>query len=275
MKYSGFHRVLGILHHEERSTWSICFGNQIVVDELDTLRRSYKQEGRTPPSYTALVIKAIAGGVRELLPRYPELNSMLTGVPPFRRIHVFDRICAGCAVARTEDGLDRTGHHVIEDADRKTLEQITEELRVASTQPVDNVPSLRSAFSLYRRPYPVQRLMMLFGWRVPALRRQYRGTFSVTTVGKFGVDYQLTLPQTSCLEFGFGVICERPVARDGQLTVARTFNLTVSFDRRLMNGRPCALLMERLRDILEHAEFADTGQSPTAGDAPLNISAAG
>ncbi len=257
MRFTGFHRAIAIFHREHRQTFPIHFGNEILVEELDKLRNRYKQAGLQAPSYTAMVIKAIAIGIKETSKQYPEINSFLTGFAGWKTIHTFDRISAGVAVSRDEDGLDRTIHGVIQDPEQTPLSKITAQLKIFSTGVVKDIDYLRNCYYLFRAPRIVQEIICWCGKTFPKNRRLYRGTFAITTIGKFGVDWQLMLPQSATLQFGFGAIRERPVVKDGQVVSARTFYLTHSFDRRLMNGKPCTILMERIREILNHAEFDD------------------
>jgi len=254
MRYSGFYRAIGILHGEHRATWPIHFCNEIEIERLEEYRR---RTGANKPSYTALVVKAIAKAVREISAEYPQINSYLRNVLGWKTIHTFDRISAGVAVSRDDAGEDQTVVSIVLDPERTPLSAITEQLRDHATMPVRDIPYVRNCYYLFRLPSPLQRLMLWVGKTFPEKRRLYRGTFTLTSVGKFGVDFQLTLPQASSLQFGFGSIRQRPVARDGQVIAAKTFFLTLSFDRRLMNGKPCAKLMERIRTILESAEFDD------------------
>lgn len=256
MKYNGFHRAIGILHRENSTTWPICLCNEVEADALDRLRSGYTAIGLQPPSYTAMVIKAAALAIAEVSRDYPEINSFLSNVPGFRRIHYFDTISAGCVVSLEADGDDQAYMAVVQRPHERPLAELTEQLQASSTSPANEAGRVNSRY-LYRLPRIAQEVMLWFGRSMPELRAAYRGTFAITTVGKFGVDYQLTLPQPCSLQFGFGVIRERPVVRDGTVVAARTFFLTLSFDRRLMNGKPCALLMERIREILHTADFRE------------------
>lgn len=273
MRYTRFHRAIAVLQRQEQRAWSICFTNEIEVEALDRLREAYRDAGQTPPSFTAMVIKAIALAIAELRPRYPELSSTLAGLPGLRWIHVYDRQSAGLAIAREEaDGRDVVFNTVLEDPDRAPLGELTRRLQEASQRPVEELADVRQCRRVFNLPAPIQWLLLTVGGLIPRARQQFRGTFALTTVGKFGVDCQLTLPQTACLHFGFGAIRSRPVVHGEQVVPARTLFLTVSFDRRLLNGRPVALLMERTRQVLQTAEFHE--EIPAVGldrtDVPAN-----
>ena len=178
------------------------------------------------------------------------------GIPGLRWIHVFEDLSAGVAISRDgENDQDLVYFSIYQSPQRQTLSEMAAKLRDEATRPVHEVATLREAERVLTLPPIVQNIILGLGAMIPKARQRFRGTFALTSVGKFGVDYQFTLPQTACLHFGFGAIRERPIVEDGQVTAARTFYLTLSFDRRLMNGRPPATLMGRIREMIESASF--------------------
>ena len=81
-------------------------------------------------------------------------------------------------------------------------------------------------------------------------------------MGKFGADFHLSLPQTSTLQFGMGAVKDRVVARAGLPVVVKTMNLTLSFDRILMNGRPAGILLETIARIMTQLELDEAISLP-------------
>ena len=274
MRYSGFHRLTRRVHREHREYWQVHLGSEIEADRLCALRATFRQRGWDPPSFTAMVVKAISLALRETSAIYPELNCIVTGCLGWRTIHTFERVSAGVAVAREMNGADTVSLAVIEDPEQLPLAGITKRLSDFATKPAHEVPELRNCERLVRTPWPLQSLLLWLGHRVPALRRRYRGTFILTTVGKFDVDWQLTLPQGATLQFGFGVIRDRAVVRHGQVVPAKTFNLTMSFDRRVLNGRQCAVLLKSIRQILTEARFEDWPATEAPQPQPMRLNPA-
>lgn len=257
MRYSGFHRAVRYIHAGVRRRWPVNFCNQVELDALDALRAASERAGLAKPSYTAAVTKAIAMAVAELQDTFPELNSMIGRFLGFHWISRFESISAGVAVSRDDDGMDRIFVQVIPEPHRLTLGDLTQRLRHASTAAASELPDYAATRSLYRKPGFLQKPLIYFGEVAPKLHARYRGTFSLTTVGKFGIDMQTTLPLTTPIQFGFGRVQPRPVVRGGGVAVANTVMLTLTFDRNLLNGRPCAELMERVCTILSTADFGE------------------
>lgn len=79
------------------------------------------------------------------------------------------------------------------------------------------------------------------------------GTFSTSNLGMYGVEEFAAVimpPQAAIL--AVGAIAERPVARQGQLVVARTMKATVSCDHRVVDGVDAARFLGELKRILEN-----------------------
>lgn len=252
MKYTGFHRALEIDHKAHRNSWQIHVCNEIEVDQLDILRDTFRSKGLRPPSYTAMVIKAIAMALNEYKSVYPQTNSFLKNYFGFKSISTFDGISGGCSTALESEDAVTVG--VVLEPQRKPLSEITYELSQFSDPKSKIVTDVRM---YYRLPRILQVFLHWLSQNSSSLRYKHRGTFCINPVGKFGIDYHLSLPQTSSLQFGMGTARERVVARDSKPFVTKTFYLSASFDRRLMNGRPVAQLMERVRQILNAADFKE------------------
>ncbi len=78
------------------------------------------------------------------------------------------------------------------------------------------------------------------------------GTFSVSNLGMYGVERFAAVinpPQAAIL--AVGAMLEKPVARDGQVSVAPCVVLTLSCDHRAVDGAQAGLLLTALRSRLE------------------------
>ena len=256
MRYSGFYRAVGYIHNVAKQRWPIAMACDVECDEIDRLRRA-AAAGEDKPSYTACVTKAIGMAIAELSQQYPELNSMIGRFLIWRWVRRFNGISAGVAVSREEEGLDRVFNLVIQEPQLLSLAELTAQLEHASRGPAGEVPQYAANQSMYKLPGFVQRIMLYLGATLPGLHQKHWGTVSLTTVGKFGVDLQMVMPLTTPIQFGFGAVRKRPVVRGDQIVAALTMNLSMAFDRRLLNGRPPGALLGRVQHILA---TADDGQ---------------
>ncbi|HVM97351.1 MAG TPA: dihydrolipoamide acetyltransferase family protein [Candidatus Acidoferrales bacterium] len=77
-------------------------------------------------------------------------------------------------------------------------------------------------------------------------------TFSISNMGMLDIDEfsaVITPPQAAIL--AVGTIKDRPIARDGQIVVAKTMRVTLSVDHRVLNGVEAGRFLEDLKHVLE------------------------
>lgn len=79
------------------------------------------------------------------------------------------------------------------------------------------------------------------------------GSFSISNLGMHAVDSMasIIMPGQAGI-LGLGTVAGRPVARDGQLAVARVMTATLSCDHRLIDGAIAAGFLNELKRLLEH-----------------------
>jgi len=153
-----------------------------------------------------LLVPTVLKAVAETLKEFPELNARLDG----DEIVYLDRYDLGFAV-QTDDGLVVP---VVRGCDSASVDELAEEVR-----------------------------RLAEAARGGALKpEELRGsTFTVTSAGKLAGLLQTPIvnhPEVAILSIGR--IAERPVVRDGQLAVAQTGYVSVTFDHRVVDGARAA-----------------------------------
>ena len=153
-----------------------------------------------------LLVPTVLKAVAETLKEFPELNARLDG----DEIVYLDRYDLGVAV-QTDDGLVVP---VVRGCDSASVDELAEEVR-----------------------------RLAEAARGGALKpEELRGsTFTVTSAGKLAGLLQTPIvnhPEVAILSIGR--IAERPVVRDGQLAVAQTGYVSVTFDHRVVDGARAA-----------------------------------
>jgi 2-oxoisovalerate dehydrogenase E2 component (dihydrolipoyl transacylase) len=87
-----------------------------------------------------------------------------------------------------------------------------------------------------------------------ATREELTGsTITVTSLGKLGGIAStpvINAPEVAII--GLNKAVERPVVRDGAVTVRRIMNLSSSFDHRFVDGYDAAAMIQHLKELLEH-----------------------
>ena len=152
------------------------------------------------------LVPAVLKASAEALKEYPELNARIEG----DELVYLDRYDIGVAVA-TDDGLVVP---VVRNCDSASLDQLSVEIaRLAEAART--------------------------GTLKPEELRD--GTFTITSAGKFAglvVTPLINPPQVAIL--GVHRIAEQPVVRDGEVTIRRMGNVSVTFDHRVIYGKRAA-----------------------------------
>ncbi len=79
------------------------------------------------------------------------------------------------------------------------------------------------------------------------------GTFTISNLGMFGVEHFEAIinpPQAAILATGGAI--EKPVVRDGALTVGHEMSATLSADHRVVDGAIAAAYLQTLKQLLEN-----------------------
>ncbi|MEU4660121.1 dihydrolipoamide acetyltransferase family protein, partial [Streptomyces sp. NPDC023723] len=189
------------------------------VDADATGLLDVKRQLAAPDSERISLLALLARICVAALARYPELNSTVdTGRQEIVRL---PSVHLGFA-AQTERGLVVP---VVKDADRRTLPELSAEI------------SRLTAAAREGRLTPAE----LSG-----------GTFTLNNYGVFGVDGSTPIinhPEAAML--GVGRILPRPWVVDGELTVRRLCQLSLSFDHRVCDGGTAGGFLRQVADLVE------------------------
>jgi 2-oxoisovalerate dehydrogenase E2 component (dihydrolipoyl transacylase) len=189
-----------------------------ATDLVETRRALNAADQARPVSLLALLARFTILGLR----RYPELNARIEQ----DEIIVPDAVHLGFA-AQTDHGLVVP---VVHDAHRLTTRDLSARLAERTTAARD------------RRLSPAD----LAG-----------GTFTVNNYGVFGVDGSAAIinhPEVAIL--GMGRVIDRPWVTDGQLTVRKVTELTLSFDHRACDGGTAGGFLRYVADCIESPAVA-------------------
>lgn len=185
---------------------STTLTREASADILVAMRQSLSRKLGQTPSYDALFIKLFAAALRE----HPELNATLENdcIIRLRDINI------GFAVAVPNGLIVPTIQH----ADSATLGEIQ-----------------RTVTELSERA--------LAGRLQPA--HLEGGTATISNLGIHGIDaFTPILNGSQSAILGIGRIAQRPVVRNGALAIGYACVLSLTFDHRVADGAPAALLLD-------------------------------
>lgn len=171
------------------------------------------EEGQVPVSYNAIIVKAVAGTLRQ----YPMLNAVVDG----RDIKILKQIHIGMAMDFGKGLIVPK----VRQADTKSIRIIADELG-------DLVERAQQHKLL---PDELQ-----------------EGTFTITNLGRWDIDGFTPInnfPESAIL--GVGRIVEKPWVRDGEVVAEPRLALSLTFDHRIIDGALGARFLKALKDRIE------------------------
>ena len=271
---------LAIAEHEIRPGLTVSFLSEVDLTEVERVRAKVPP-GQPKPSYTAIVVTALALAIRDF--PYANRRVILRGIWPFGgpRLQAFTRIDIAVAVERDIAGSESTMFiDIIRDADKAPLDRITGSLHALATCDVTTNKQWREFSGLITRlPTWLSTLLIRIPVYSPGHWVQYRGGPAlVSSPAKYGVD-AVVGTWVHPIGVSFGLVKPRPVAVGTRVEVRPTFTLTLNFDRRVMAGAQAARFFNRMVEVLEHAdaeispflysEVPPTREDMTAVDVPV------
>ena len=186
--------------------------------EMDRAAEMRKQINEIDPELKVSLNDIIIKVAAVALTQHPSVNASFQE----KSVRYYERADIGVAVA-IEDGLITP---VVRSADRKTIGQISREVRELAER----------ARSRKLKP------------------EEYTGaTFSVSNLGMFGIDEftgVINPPEAAIL--AVGAMQQKPVVRDGQIVVRQLMRVTMSCDHRVIDGATGAKFLQTFKKILEN-----------------------
>lgn len=230
---------------------------EIDISSIERLRAKLKTE-HSKPTYTSFIAKAIAKVLQEM----PHANRATMEFCFFKRIYRFLNTHVSVAVERddADSAIGGAFVYTIYNTDKKSLGEITQEISgLAAARLSDNDPRLdrwkRMVEGVKLTPFIwIIQVVVAIQKNIPSLYVKNRGGAAmISSPSKYGVDFIVAhWPYTLGVSFGFAK--ERPWVEAGNLVVRKTMPITLAFDRRVISGADAARFMNRMCELLEHAE---------------------
>ncbi len=205
------------LHKTLDTAASTTLTREASADFLVAARQRLAAKLGQAPSYDALFIKLFAAALRER----PELNAVIEGDSIVRFAH----INVGFAVA-VPNGLIVP---VVPNADASPFGTMVEKVKNLTER----------ALSGRLQPADVE-----------------AGTATISNLGGHGVDaFTPILNGSQSVILGIGRIVQRPVVRNAELAIGHTCMLSLTFDHRVADGAPAALLLDAVVRRMNDEQF--------------------
>jgi hypothetical protein len=191
-----------------------------------------------------------------------------------KQLIMFDDVNVGMMIEGKVGEKRALMGHVIRGANRKTFQEIHEEIRSVQSTPV---PSNRGMPTWYRSvmllPWPLSKLikssLAMIMRRDPTIPVAMAGTVGITSVGMFGGSHGgwgLT-PTGNSLGLVVGGIAWKPAVIEGRIEPREILNLTVMFNHDVIDGAPATRFTRRLVELIENGYGLDEDQMNCASGA--------
>ncbi len=217
--------------------------------EFDVTEAVARLRGDAEASWTGFVMATLGRAIA----RHPELNA--------RRVRnsllQFSRVDVAATVERDGPQGPVPVAFVVHAADEKSPAAITGQLRAAKAQ----APTGRQGRTavLTALPAPVRRAAFRLLGATTAGAASFGPCVGVTSLGMFGHGGGWAIPVAPLtVVVTVGAVVDRPIVRDGAITVGSMLPLTLSFDHAVVDGAPAARFTETLRVLTESAAAFDT-----------------
>ena len=175
-----------------------------------------------------------------------------------RKLVLFDDVNVGLMVEQKVGEKRALMGHVIRAANRKTYQEIHDEIRKVQSEPVPPGRGMPNWFrSVMLLPWPLSKLVIgllrMNSRRDPTIGAAMGGTVALTSVGLFGGGHSGwgLSPTPEPLGLVVGGIAWKPAVIDGRIEPREILNLTVTFDHDIVDGGPATRFVRRLVELIE------------------------
>jgi pyruvate/2-oxoglutarate dehydrogenase complex dihydrolipoamide acyltransferase (E2) component len=155
--------------------------------------------------------------------------------------------------------------HIIRAANRKTVYQISAEIRSVQAQPVS---SAQRGGLMNIAPHLPRFTRLLFFWaqkKNPHWFKQLSGTVVITSVGMFGRGggWGISFLPIHNLGLTVGGITQKPGVHNGEIAIREYLHLTISFNHDVVDGAPAARFTQSLVELIESASVLQEEPLPS------------
>jgi pyruvate/2-oxoglutarate dehydrogenase complex dihydrolipoamide acyltransferase (E2) component len=230
---------------EIRAISPVFLGTEVDMTLVQSHRTAAREQGRRPGSVLAYVLYAAARALRA----HPSANAAMRGrVSP--RVARYPQVHGKITLDKTLNGERVVVSTVLLDLHEAGLAEIQQRIDHFRDGDPATMPEFAAMRLLQRLPRPLGALAFRLGVRPLDRRSAAMGTFAVTSLGHRPVDAFYSVGGTT-VTLGLGRMTDRPMVRDGAVTVASVMRLSLTFDHRVIDGAEAADVLADIKDALE------------------------
>lgn len=134
------------------------------------------------------------------------------------------------------------------------MDAISSEIKHLSELPFHRMPNIKLIKLFNMEPEFLKYLTLRMLCQSAHLYNFFFGTIGFTNLGKFGITHFYPL-WINATVFGIGSIEEKPVVRNGQITVAPILHITIAFNHRIIDGSVAAEILADVKRTIEDGNY--------------------
>ena len=233
--------------------------------EVDVTKAvEYIKEQRTKGNKITMTHVISSALARSLAEDAPEINCYV------KRGRLIPRETVDVAVPVNIRGGSEMSIAIIKSADKKTLSEISEEIRLkaADSRQGHEEKSMKNKYTLSKVPWPFRRWVFLLlrfiayelGIKIGGLSENTFGSIVLSNIGTHGLTTGMPalfpaakVPAVVVM----GKEEEKPVVRDGEIVIRSILPLTATMDHRILDGGMAGKLARGISKRIQHPESLD------------------
>ncbi|PWD98268.1 2-oxo acid dehydrogenase subunit E2 [Marinilabilia rubra] len=225
--------------------------HSIIEVDISNVReniRKIKKETSHYISFTGYIIHCVSDAVdkNRIMHAYRNKKNQLV---------LFDEVDVSNTIERKVGNNNEVVAMIIRGANKKTVSEISEEIRWEKEKDVKDAEVFRSINLFLAVPSFLRQLVFRFLDKSPKLMKKRAGTVMVTSANMIGSGAGWGVPiATHTLNVTIGGIVDRIVERDHQFERRQHLCLTFSFDHDIVDGAPAARFIRNVKRIIEDGE---------------------
>ncbi|UJW32930.1 2-oxo acid dehydrogenase subunit E2 [Saccharothrix sp. AJ9571] len=195
------------------------------------------------------VVTYVVHAAARVLARHPEANAAIRG-GLFAKVARFGGVDAKVTLDKHINGRRVVLSAVLDGVHEASLADIQSRVDHFRDGDPGTMPEFAGARKLHQLPPWLGRALFAMAVRPLSVRAARFGTFAVTSLGHRPVDGFHSVGGTT-VTLGLGRIADRPVVRDGEVTIAPLMRLNLAFDHRVIDGAEAADVLAEVKEELE------------------------
>ncbi len=222
--------------------------HSIIEVDISNARRNIrkiKKETKNNISFTGYIIYCVSKAVDENKIMHAYRNNK-------NQLILFEDVDVSITIERKIDNKSEVVAMIVRGANRKTISEISEEIKTEKEKNVSEAEVFRSINLFLAIPSFIRQLVFRFLDKSPKLMKKKAGTIMVTSANMIGSGAGWGIPvATHTLNITIGGIVDRLVEQNNEVEKRQHLCLTFSFDHDIIDGAPAARFIRNIKKIIE------------------------